>query len=286
MRKNVLAMTAILAGALILSACGSGSAAPVVNCGAKPHPGVDFAGCDLSNAKFANADLFYANLSGAKLVDANLSGAILNGANLSKANLTKADLVSALLNGGSQSAMSMFASLADIIYMNARLKPSTLIPSANLSGANLSNAQIAGANMAGVNFTKATLFETLATGLPNASGKGVNIETPTFALNLYASLSLSTFAQVATIDGPNLTGANFTSADLHSAFIMGANLNHASFVSANLTKTSLLANNVSGANFTNANLTNLKVMDNQGWASVTLTGAIKTDMGCIPQNAC
>ncbi len=290
MRKSVLAMTAILTGALILSACGNGTAAPVVNCGAKPHLGVDFAGCDLSNAKFANADLFNANLSGAKLVNANLSGAILIGANLSKANLTNADLVKALMNGGSQSAEILILSAADDNYMSSKMKPSSLLLAANLFGANLSRAQIAGANMAGVNFTKANLFETLASGWPNASG-GVSIETPENIVNLYISMPVSTFRELATISGPNLTGANFNGADLKSAFIVGAQLNSASFASANLTLASFMASDVSGANFTNANLTNLKTMGNQGWSNVTLTGAIKTGMGCvepgsIPKSVC
>jgi uncharacterized protein YjbI with pentapeptide repeats len=77
------------------------------NCIGYPHAGIDWHGCDLTDANLRNAGLESANLSGANLfaahlIDANLSGTDFTGADLTNsefqgAELTNADLTNANL---------------------------------------------------------------------------------------------------------------------------------------------------------------------------------------------
>lgn len=97
-----------------------------------PAPGVDWSGCDLSNANLTGADLSNANLGGTNLynslaTNANLRNAILSNANLDNAWPNYADLSNADLSG------------ANLQHANLQ---HTNLAHANLSGADLGNAYL------------------------------------------------------------------------------------------------------------------------------------------------
>jgi uncharacterized protein YjbI with pentapeptide repeats len=78
--------------------------ATTVNCHARPHAGIDLAGCNLRGSNFNGVNLSHANLrrtnlNGSELVRANLTGAILNGTHLSLTDLSSARFTGADLMG-------------------------------------------------------------------------------------------------------------------------------------------------------------------------------------------
>jgi len=123
-----------------------------------PTPGVDWDGCDLSNAflpaaEMANASLQNANLTSADLANADLSGANLTGAtmthvtgggNFSGANLMSANLFGALMGGSNlRSANLGNASAIGTDFAGAALE------GANLQGLDLDNAELQSADLFG-----------------------------------------------------------------------------------------------------------------------------------------
>lgn len=62
-----------------------------VRCGQRPHRGVDFSECDLSEERFNNRDLRGASFVGANLQDVDFSGARLDGADFTDANTQNAN---------------------------------------------------------------------------------------------------------------------------------------------------------------------------------------------------
>ena len=98
----------------------------------RPHPGVNFEGCDLSGAKLFRPELEGANLSGTNLQDADLTLAHLEDADLSFAYLDRANLSGTNLSG------------ANLFY--------SVLPGANLEGANLAGTNLEGAVITGTNF--------------------------------------------------------------------------------------------------------------------------------------
>ena len=108
----------------------------------RPHPGVNFEGCDLSGAKLFRPELEGANLSGTNLQDADLTLAHLEDADLTLAHLEDADLSFAYLDRANLSGTNL--SGANLFY--------SVLPGANLEGANLAGTNLEGAVITGTNF--------------------------------------------------------------------------------------------------------------------------------------
>lgn len=204
----------------------------------------DLSGADASGAVLARARLEGARLPGAQLVETNfgeaeLAGANLEGARLMRANLHKARLAGALLSG------------------------------ANLSGAELYETALAGADLRGVDAEDVLFFQLDLTEVRFAGaklqkttffhckGRGVDFSE--------ALLEGSTFVQ-AQLDGasfrkalaPNLRfvpesslpKADFSGAEMATAFLRGVNLEGASFVGAGADNADFSEANLRGAQLT------------------------------------
>src|SRR5664280_637087 len=136
--------------------------ATTVNCHARPHTGVDLAGCNLRGSNFngvnlSHADLQRANLNGSELVRANLTGANLNGAHLSLTALSGTRF------GGADLSNVISGSVTGVPILPAKWKmidgylvgPRANLSNAQFSGADLShsdlfNVRLIGASLAGV----------------------------------------------------------------------------------------------------------------------------------------
>ena len=150
-RRVVIALSSlalVAAGGLGLAPSASADVVcPVLIGGSAPYtvtpsatPGVNWAGCDLSNADLPFAALTGANLTGANLTGANLFFADMTGASLAGANLAGANLFVAYLTN------------ADLT--NADLTGS-ILTSANLDGAFVlcSNTGVLGTGISGEGYT-------------------------------------------------------------------------------------------------------------------------------------
>jgi hypothetical protein len=164
-----------------------------------PSAGVDWDGCDLTNAYLPNANLSGANLGGAILTGAYLpnanlaratlsgaaasrvilAGATLTGADLSTATLTQANFQAANLTGANLTGISAwgadfeFSSLRTATLVNADLD------AANLNRANLRGATLTGATGANANWLKATCPDgTLADYHTDGCLGAVTVTTP------------------------------------------------------------------------------------------------------------
>ena len=127
MRKALItaaSFAVVLAGMVSAPAASAAVTCPTVSgsgtvTAPTPAPGVDWAGCDLTNAL-----IFYSDVTGANFTGANLTGATLGGSNMTGANLTGANLTSATL-----------------VFTN--------LTGANLTGANLTSVGLSGTNLTG-----------------------------------------------------------------------------------------------------------------------------------------
>jgi uncharacterized protein YjbI with pentapeptide repeats len=126
-----LAMMAMVAITIQLSACGDDPAGPSTNCDVSDVGALagrnlsecDLEGAILEGANLNGADLRNANLEGARLGDANLWDANLEGARLGGANLESANLKDANLED---------ANLEDAILRGANLKDANLEDAINV----------------------------------------------------------------------------------------------------------------------------------------------------------
>lgn len=175
---------------------------PEFNVVAPDLSGVDFEGCNFSDAILFGVDLSGANLNRTKLVNANfalarLDGALLNEADLTDANLECARLISTQLqkskldganlkvtelrNANLEQATLFEATLYQAVLVDANLREANLmnafmfatnLSGADLTGANLSGTTLIDVNVDGANFEKATVgFTTINhTDLSNATG--------------------------------------------------------------------------------------------------------------------
>ena len=119
---------------------------------APPYTGVNWSGCNLTNANMSGFDFGGANLSGATLTNANMSGSSFAGAaNLSFAILVNANLSNAVLYA----------------YLN----------NSNFTGANLTNAVMNGSQANDANFTNAALTNAAiaSVGLKRSNFTGANL---------------------------------------------------------------------------------------------------------------
>lgn len=304
-------VSALAAGMLAVTAGAAGAAPAVVTCptvdavtGAvtpAPSAGVDWAGCNLTNA-----NLNQSNLSGANLAGANLTHATFNGANVAGITLTTANLTSAVLTNVDLSSVNMTgANLTQAVIKSASLNktvmagttltkvigrqitgtPASLpanwaVISGSLvgPGADLSNDGLAGADLHGMNLT-GTIFD--HSNLSNANLANANLTGASFAGAIVTG---------ANLDGANLAGANLNgivSGDvtgtpaalpagwsLRDGFLIGPG---ASLTGANLAGLNLAGANLAGIDLTNANLvsTNLSKANLSGadLSRANLTGA-------------
>jgi uncharacterized protein YjbI with pentapeptide repeats len=227
-----------------------------------PASGVDWSGCNLSQAIFQDADFTDANLTNANFTNAFLSGSVFTGANISGANFSGAVLNGvasgtggitaavpatlptgfALIDGylvGPDAALAN-ASLGGDDLAGADLNSANLtgadLAGADLSGADLTRARMQNANLTGANLNGATLTWLNAPGsnfnnadLTNADLEYSEMSGGTFAgaklinSNLSADLSDATFTKAA-LTGTNLTNAKLNGADFYDAIITNANL--------------------------------------------------------------
>jgi hypothetical protein len=158
-------MAAATASPVMAAACPTVSASGAVT--PAPSPGVDWVGCNLTNAYLPDADLAgaqlqNATLTGADLLDADLAAADLSGvtaennanfgnANLSNATLTSADFLNSWLDGANlNSANLSSASAWGAHFIQAQLQD------ANLQGMNLDETDLSDANLLGASLTGAT----------------------------------------------------------------------------------------------------------------------------------
>lgn len=133
------------------------------DCAATPYPGIDLAGCSLSD------------LSGANLTGANLAGATMGLLILEDTNFTGANLTGANLEGMTPLGPINFTG-ANLTDANLQfLPPGSPInfTDANLTGANLVGAVLQGdltnANFTGANLTGALVAATSLTGVITTS---------------------------------------------------------------------------------------------------------------------
>lgn len=222
-RTALLALSCLLllAGASLLTACGSAPATQpeqeetpdegvaratpiptisgtIAGCEIGPKaecPGADFSDQDLGEIVLGwqqldeygreGADFTEANLRGALFVGTNLEGISFEGADLRDANFRLANLTNASLYG---------ADAAGADFADATLE------SGEFKEANLSGAEFNGAVMKGGDFSRADLS--------GASLRGVSL--------------LGAFLTDADLSGADLTDANLTFADLGGANLEGA----------------------------------------------------------------
>lgn len=217
---------------------------------------VDFGGADL--AAIAK-DWSHVDFSSGDLKDVNLSGATLTGANFSAVNATAANFSGAVLD-------QVVAHGASLTY-------------ANLEGASLAAAQLGGAVGSVVPATLSFAF------MPN-----VQITDSADCRNVDFS-SAHLYGEMATVQGSDLTGANFGAAIVSGMDFSGATLESCSFENAQAVGTKFVgavlidakfdSAYLMGADFTNAVATGA-VFDN---AAVS-TGPCCDDATCSRCDGC
>ncbi len=248
--------------------------------------GYNLAGINLVGQNLAGASLINANLSQANLTDANFSGydsypyppmysALLTGANLSQANLTNASFGGFLGFDGEGDYYFNGADLAGANLVQANLTGAEFwlatLTNANLSGANLRGASFSAADLTGANLTGADVrganFNREWVGVPFSGPVGGITPTQLYSTASYQTHDLEGISLHGNYPGINLagqnlvgasfsvaadlSGGNFSNANLTHVFFIGTNLTNANFSGANLTDGSI-GDMVSGANFSNA----------------------------------
>lgn len=305
MGRALRVVAAALTAAAVLSVPSAGSAA-IAFCGARPGPGVNYHGCDLSHRQFGHvnftgANLTHTNLTGASLFNAVLFGADLSHANLTDANLATANLTEARLNGatltGATIVQADFAetTLVHVASGDLHGRPQSLPsrfftkrgllfgPGVNLAGqrlvgldlahANLSRAILSGANLARANLSHTSLSGTRMLG---AILTGARITDTGFH---DATLFLPNRHGVRTgglVGHPRTVPEGFVLADgyfigpganLHRARLVGLYLPHVNFTDADLDETNLARTVLWGAEFS------ITAMQRTGFSHASLRGA-------------
>jgi uncharacterized protein YjbI with pentapeptide repeats len=244
-----------------------------------PAPGVDWSGCDLSQAIFQDADLTDANLTNANFTNAFLSGSVFTGANISGANFSGA-VMNAIISGTGGITAAVPATLPTgfalidgyLVGPDAGLANASLggadLARADLNSANLTGADLVGADLSGADLTRARM--------QNANLTGANLNG-------------------ATLTYLNAPSSNFDNADLTDADLQYAEISGGTFAGAKLINTNM-GSDLSDANFTKAaligtNLTNADLNAADFWDAVitnaNLTGAgvyMTTDPGAVWSN--
>jgi uncharacterized protein YjbI with pentapeptide repeats len=295
---------ALTAGMLAVTA-GSAAAAPppppvcptvdaVTGAVTNPTPaaGVNWHGCNLTNANLngatlTGADLGAANLTNATFNNASVGGIILTSANLTGASLTNVNLSSvAMSNANLTQAVVKAANLAGTVMtgdtltkvVGRQLTGTPVLPagwkviSGSLvgPGADLSNDNLVNADLSNMNLT-GTIFD--HSNLTGVNFNGANLTGASFVGAVLTNANLSGVG----LAGDNLSGVvsggitgNPTSlpagwslkdgfligpgASLARANLSGLNLAGANLSGINLSSASLVSTNLSGANLSNSDL--------------------------------
>ncbi|HXS63926.1 MAG TPA: pentapeptide repeat-containing protein [Streptosporangiaceae bacterium] len=275
-----------------------------------PSPGVDWSGCDLTNANLNSADLVGADLSQAELPGADLEHADLVDVTLDQANLSGAALAAASLQGTSMFGVNLAGAESGFITgtpvslpVGWRLIDGYLVGAgADLSSAGLQDADLSGANLTGVTLTHASLSganltdATLTTAdingaffdgatLTGVISGGITGTPETLPSDWILATSRTQGGFLAgpgaNLAGDDLIEVNFGSVDLAGADLAGATatgLPGANLTGANLTG-AVIHGSLYGANLTDANLTGAdlsKVM--LGTANVTGAEFARADL--------
>jgi uncharacterized protein YjbI with pentapeptide repeats len=238
-----------------------------------------FVGDDLTSANLTGADLPGVKLINDDLAGATLAGATLTGATLTGDNLAGATLADATLSQAASSGLTGTPAALPASWLDSSgflLGPGADLSGADMAGANLTNADLAGANLAGATLTGATL--TSAT-LAGANLAGVLSGSLTGAP---ASLPASWFVTrgfllgpAADLQGANLTGVSFGSADLEQADFYSTNLTGVSFGSADLQQADLQDADLARANLGTADMS-------QATLSGVTSGGVVLNQGVLP----
>jgi len=198
---------------------------------------------NLSIANLSGANLRGVNLRGVNLSNANLSYANISGANLREVNLSKAKLHQSYLCDTDLSD----ANLSGANLTEANLSKSNLIRAdlscANLNNTDLSNANLLYANLSGADLSFTNLSESL---LLCADFIGAIFEHTDFC---------NSFLVDANFIRTNLSGIDFSGADLTRAQLYGTDLSQAELFKTNLFEADLCRSTLIQSNLSNSNIT-------------------------------
>ncbi len=186
--------------------------------------GAILAGAILAGAVFTGATLVTANLAAVSASGANLAGVDGSGADLSNGNFTGADFTGANLSGAKmEHALFNEATMADVVLERASG------PRAEFMGADLSEAKMAGADLTEADFSAAMIEKADFTG---ATGVSVWFSKVRGAGAVFAKANLLN----SRADQPaDLSGADFSGANLRDARWQDTDFSRARFAGADLT---------------------------------------------------
>lgn len=242
-----------------------------------PGPGVDWSGCNLTDADLYAADLAKANLSKADLTGADLDYTSLGQANLAGANLTGAFLTGARAPDASLSGATLTSVVAEALTLTGADLESANFTAANLqnsgaTSADLDSADLSGANLSGVDLTNADLTDT---DFGTASADGLTFTGATLTGASLADATITGTVSGGIVGQPAALPADWSITDgwliapdsdyLGSADLAGLNLTGADLAGARLNSA-----NLTGTNLTNANLSGAQA------PGATVTGTILT----------
>ncbi len=261
--------------------------------------GIDLSGANLTGANLSGSTLTFANLIGANLTGADLSNTTFVNADLTDADASGADFTNALLNtvivtntnftgailigvqaaalGGTPAALPT----GYVIRQNVLLGPGVDLSNLDLTSGNLTGLDLTGASLVGTQLQNANLTASVLLGVRSPVAPFVNF--PPFAsapvlppgyqftsgfhlVGPGVDLSNTDVSGVAIPTGLDLTGANFTNADLSGSLFDQTNLTGADLTNANLNGTGLQGVNLSGADLTG--------VDMSGTAIFAVTGQL------------
>ena len=294
--------------------------------------GANLSGAKLMNATFVGANLEDAKLEHADLTGASLAGASLTGANLANANLTNANLTGASVDGAIFSGAIGFSSanisgiksfkkaklqgvtfpneaqLVDVDFDTADLSRSELV-SANMERANLANATLYRTNLTGARLTDAVLKKTNLDGatLSGANLQGADLTSADFngiyfdtKANFKNSILRKASFNDADLSGLDFSGANlkeasfnkaelrgtiFTSADLNEATIEGAVVVDAIFTNADVSEADFSHSDLKGAIFHGANIEDADFTE-ADLHETNYSGALNADSAIFRKTIC
>jgi uncharacterized protein YjbI with pentapeptide repeats len=189
---------------------------------------------DLSRNDLADANFSQRNLTGAAFISSSLDGS-----NLGNANLTSANFHFASLHG---------ASLRDSDLTNAFFYESNL-HNVDFSGATIAGAAFWDATWNG--FTKEQLYSTASYQRKDLAG--ITLQRSNMSGWNFAGFDLT--GAHFTQDWTELSGADFSNANLRGADFLSASVRGANFSKADLTNASFYTTRVAGADFTDAVIT-------------------------------
>ena len=208
------------------------------------------------------------------LSNANLRGSDLTGANLTGANLTNSDLSGANLSG---------AIIRNVNLENANLE-NVILESSNLNSANFSGVNFGDnvtdnflhdSNLSYANFSGADFFHSIDLRRKNLTGinfTGADLENQDL---IGANLTKANLSN-ANLKGSTLQNANLTEANLFKANLSGASLINANLSNANLTFSNLISTNLVGVDLKNMNLNGAN-LSRLNFSEIDLTGVILTN---------